>query len=56
MKAMEKAVIASLKAEKKKRDAGETATEEWFGGVEPSRLKIGAVTLAPSTEAGRVPA
>ena len=46
-------MIASLKAEKKKRDAGETATEEWYKGVEPKLLKIGAVTLAPSTEAGK---
>lgn len=53
MKAMVKAVIASLKAEKKKRDTSETATDEWFKGVEPSLLKIGAVTLAPSTEAGK---
>lgn len=53
MKAMAEAVIASLKAEKKKRDSSETATEEWFKGIEPSLLKIGAVTLAPSTEAGK---
>lgn len=53
MKAMVKAVIASLKAEKKKRDASETATDEWFKGVAPSLLRIGAVTLAPSTEAGK---
>jgi hypothetical protein len=53
MKTMVKAVIASLKIEKKKRDSGETATEEWFKGVEPSLLKIGAVTLAPSSETGK---
>ncbi|WP_164937625.1 DUF3298 and DUF4163 domain-containing protein [Bradyrhizobium guangxiense] len=53
LKAMVKAIIASLKAEKKKRDAGETATDEWFKSVEPSLLKIGAVTLTPSTEAGK---
>jgi hypothetical protein len=53
MKAMVQAVIASLKAEKKKRDSSETATAEWFKGVAPSLLKIGAVTLAPSTEAGK---
>ena len=53
MKAMVKAVIASLRAEKKKRDTSETATDEWFKSVEPSLLKIGAVTLAPSTEAGK---
>ncbi|WP_045010476.1 RsiV family protein [Bradyrhizobium sp. LTSP849] len=53
MKAMVKAVIASLRSEKKKRDTSETATDEWFKGVEPNLLKIGAVTLAPSTEAGK---
>lgn len=53
MTAMQKAIIASLKAEKKKRDSSETAIAEWFKGVEPKLLKIGAVTLAPSTEAGK---
>ncbi|SCB12565.1 Protein of unknown function [Bradyrhizobium shewense] len=53
MKAMVKAIIASLRTEKKKRDASETATDEWFKGVAPSLLKVGAVTLAPSTEAGK---
>jgi Protein of unknown function (DUF3298) len=53
MKAILKAVIASLNAEKKKREATETATAEWYKGLEPKLLKIGAVTLAPSTEAGK---
>jgi hypothetical protein len=53
MKAMVKAVIASLKIEKKKRGTSETATDEWFKELAPSLLKIGAVTLAPSTEAGK---
>jgi hypothetical protein len=53
MTALRKAVIASLNIEKKKRDTGETATAEWYKGVEPKLLKIGAVTLAPSTEAGK---
>lgn len=53
MKAMVKAVIASLKTEKKKRDTSETATNEWFKELAPSLLKIGAVTLAPSTDAGK---
>jgi hypothetical protein len=53
MAAMQKAIIASLRIEKKKRDSSETATAEWFKGVEPKLLKIGAVTLAPSTEAGK---
>ena len=53
MTALQKAIIASLRIEKKKRDSSETATAEWFKGVEPKLLKIGAVTLAPSTEAGK---
>jgi hypothetical protein len=53
MKAMLKAVIALLNVEKKKRDSSETATAEWYKGLEPKLLKIGAVTLAPSTEAGK---
>ncbi|MGA7995314.1 MAG: DUF3298 domain-containing protein, partial [Bradyrhizobium sp.] len=51
--AMRKAVIASLNAEKKKRETSDTATAEWYKGVEPKLLKIGAATLAPSTEAGK---
>jgi Protein of unknown function (DUF3298) len=53
MTAMLKGVITSLRVEKKKRDSSETATAEWFKGLEPKLLKIGAVTLAPSTEAGK---
>lgn len=53
MTAMLKDVIASLNIEKKKRDTSDTATAEWYKGVEPKLLKIGAVTLAPSTEAGK---
>jgi Protein of unknown function (DUF3298) len=53
MRAMREAVIASLNMEKKKRDSGETATAEWYKGVEPKLLKIGAATLAPSTETGK---
>jgi hypothetical protein len=53
LKATLKAIIASLTEEKKKRGAAETATDEWFKGLEPKLLKIGSVTLAPSTEAGK---
>jgi hypothetical protein len=53
MKAMLKGVIASLNIEKKKRDTTETATTEWYKGLEPKLLKIGAVTLAPSTVSGK---
>jgi hypothetical protein len=51
--AMRKAVIASLSIEKKKRDSSETATAEWYKDLEPKLLKIGAVTLAPSSESGK---
>ncbi|MCA1456796.1 DUF3298 domain-containing protein [Bradyrhizobium sp. BRP22] len=53
MTAMLDAAIASLNVEKKKRGAGETATAEWYKELKPTLLKIGAVALAPSTEAGR---
>jgi hypothetical protein len=53
LKAMLKGVVASLNIEKKKRDAGDTATAEWYKDLEPKLLKIGAVTLAPSTETGK---
>jgi len=41
---------ASLTAEKKAR--GADIDTERFDGIEPKLLKIGAVTLAPSTAAG----
>jgi len=53
MTAMLKGATASLNIEKKKRDSSATATAEWYKGLEPKLLKIGAVTLAPSTEAGK---
>jgi hypothetical protein len=53
MKAMLKGVITSLNIEKKNRDSSETATAEWYKGLEPKLLKIGAVTLAPSTVTGK---
>jgi Protein of unknown function (DUF3298) len=53
MAAMLKGVIVSLKIEKQKREAAETANAEWFRNLEPKLLKIGAVTLVPSTESGK---
>lgn len=53
MKAMLKAAISALNAEKKQRGAGDTATAEWYQSLEPKLLKIGAVTLTSSTEAGK---
>jgi hypothetical protein len=53
MTAMLKGAIASLKIQKTKRGTGDTATAESYKYLEPRLLKIGAVTLAPSTEAGK---
>jgi uncharacterized protein YndB with AHSA1/START domain len=53
MKAIHSGVIASLNAEKKKRDIDETGADEWYKDLEPKLLKIGAVTLAPSTVSGK---
>jgi uncharacterized protein YndB with AHSA1/START domain len=53
MKAILNAVIASLNVEKKKRGTEAAATAEWYKELEPKLLKIGAVTLAPSTETGK---
>jgi hypothetical protein len=53
MDAILKAVIASLKIEKKKRDADDAAGVEFLQNLKARLLGIGAVTLAPSTEAGK---
>nr|WP_253610064.1 MULTISPECIES: DUF3298 domain-containing protein [unclassified Bradyrhizobium] len=51
--AMRKAIVSALNAERKRRGAGETATAEWYKELKPTLLKIGAVTLAPSTVSGK---
>jgi hypothetical protein len=53
MDAMLKAVIAALKIEKKKRDADDAAGVEFLQNLKPRLIGIGAVSLAPSTEAGK---
>ena len=52
LKAMRQGVIASLQAEKKKRGA-EGMDADAIEAVEPKLLKIGPVSLAPSTEQGK---
>lgn len=52
MKAMVAGVVASLKAEKKARGTDESDVD-YINAIEPKLLKIGPVTLAPSTEAGK---
>jgi hypothetical protein len=52
--AMKKAVIAALKAEKTARGiADDDAVIDWYKDVGTSLLRIGPVTLAPSTESGK---
>jgi hypothetical protein len=52
LKAMRQGVIASLEAEKKKRGAEGTDASA-IEAIEPKLLKIGPVSLAPSTEQGK---
>ena len=52
MKAMRQGVIASLGVEKKKRGA-EGSDASPIEAIEPKLLKIGPVSLAPSTEQGK---
>jgi hypothetical protein len=53
LKAMLKDIVTSLTAQKKARDIDPTAGALPAFGLEAKLLKIGAVTLAPSTEAGK---
>ncbi|QOZ35473.1 DUF3298 and DUF4163 domain-containing protein [Bradyrhizobium sp. CCBAU 53421] len=53
MKALLKAVIAALTVEKKKRAGDEPLPANWHDELKPTLLKIGAVTLAPSTVSGK---
>jgi hypothetical protein len=53
MTALLKEAVASLNIEKKKGGGDDTATGDWYKSLEPKLLKIGAMTLAPSTEAGK---
>jgi hypothetical protein len=49
-----KNIIVALRAEKKRRDVDEAAQEvDWYKDLAPNLLKIGAVSLAPSTEVGK---
>lgn len=50
---VQKAIIASLTAEKKARGTWEPDNRDWIKAIEPSLTKIGAVVLEPSTEAGK---
>jgi hypothetical protein len=53
LKALRDAAIAAVKAEKKVRGIDDSGVVDWYNGVEPTLLKVGAVSLAPSTIAGK---
>lgn len=52
LKAIVKAIIVSLKAEKKERGT-DSPDDAWAKFLEPKLLKVGAVELAPSTTASK---
>jgi len=47
------AAIAAVKAEKKQRGIDDIEAGDWYKGIEPTLLKVGAVSLAPSTIPGK---
>lgn len=53
LKALRAAALAAVKAEKKERGIDDAGSIDWYKGIEPTLLKVGAVSLAPSTVAGK---
>jgi len=53
MHAMLAAAIEAVKAEKKAHGVDDFSGVDWYNELKPSLLKIGAVALTPSTEAGK---
>jgi hypothetical protein len=53
MTALRDAAIAAVKAEKAARKIDDSGVLDWYKDVQPTLLKVGAVTLAPSSEAGK---
>jgi hypothetical protein len=56
MTALAKLVRAAVHVEKKRKGLeveGTPDTDDWLKDIEPSLLKLGPITLAPSTEAGK---
>ena len=49
LKALRAAALAAVKAEKKARGIDDAGSIDWYKGIAPSLLKVGAVSLAPST-------
>lgn len=53
MRAMLSAAIDAVKSEKKTRGVDDYSGVDWYKELKPSLLKIGAIALTPSTEAGK---
>jgi hypothetical protein len=53
LKALRAAAITAVKAEKKERGIDDSGSIDWYKGIEPTLLKVGSVSLAPSTVAGK---
>lgn len=49
LKTLRNAAIAAVKAEKKERGIEDSGDIDWYQGLEPTLLKVGAISLAPST-------
>ncbi len=49
LKALRAAAIAAVKAEKTARGVDDSGAIDWYNGIQPTLLKIGPVSLAPST-------
>uniref|UniRef100_Q07QI9 DUF3298 domain-containing protein n=1 Tax=Rhodopseudomonas palustris (strain BisA53) TaxID=316055 RepID=Q07QI9_RHOP5 len=53
LKFLASSIIDAVKIAKKARHNGEDTETDWIETIQPSLLKLGPVTLAPSTEAGK---
>jgi hypothetical protein len=53
LKALRDAAVAAVKAEKKERGIDDSGEIDWYKSVEPALLRVGAISLAPSTMAGK---
>lgn len=53
LKTLRNTAVAAVKAEKKERGIEDSADIDWYQGISPALLKVGAISLAPSSVAGK---
>jgi hypothetical protein len=53
LKFLAASIIGSVRMAKKARHNGEDTETDWIKTIQPTLLKLGSVTLAPSTEVGK---